>query len=83
MSPPGTWPSLIGVQAPITQPGCFFGPVRTTYVADALDLRRRELLVAVMLALLVLIIGFYAQLVLDFTRTACEGWVSRLAVAAP
>jgi NADH-quinone oxidoreductase subunit M len=56
----------------------FFGPVRTIYVAGSIDLRRRELLVAALLALVVLAFGLYPAAVLDFTRTAGEEWVSRL-----
>lgn len=57
----------------------FFGPVRTIYVERALDLRSRELLVAILFALVVLTLGLYPQAVLDFTKVAGEEWVSRLA----
>jgi NADH-quinone oxidoreductase subunit M len=57
----------------------FFGPVRTIYVERALDLRRRELLVAILFALVVLTLGLYPQAVLDFTKVAGEEWVSHLA----
>jgi NADH-quinone oxidoreductase subunit M len=56
----------------------FFGPVRTIYVERALDLRRRELLLAIVFTLVVLALGFYPQVVLDFTRTAGEEWLSRV-----
>jgi NADH-quinone oxidoreductase subunit M len=56
----------------------FFGPVRTIYVERTLDLRSRELLVAVLFALMVLALGLYPQAVLDFTRAAGEEWVSRI-----
>ena len=62
-------------------PKAFFGPVRNSVVAEAKDLRRRELLVLVVLALLVLGFGLYPQWVLDFTRAAGEGWVARLGIA--
>lgn len=61
----------------------FLGPVRTIYVEHALDLRKRELLVAVLLTLMVLAMGLYPQGVLDFTRSASEEWVSRLVAATP
>lgn len=61
----------------------FFGPVTTPLVADALDLRRRELIVALVPALIVLAVGLYPQVVLDFTRAAGEGWIARLAAAVP
>jgi len=56
----------------------FFGPVRTIYVERVQDLRRRELLVAIVLVLVVLALGLYPQGVLDFTRTAGEEWVSHI-----
>ena len=57
----------------------FLGPVRTIYVAGALDLRRRELVVGALSALIILFFGFYPKTVLDCTRTASEEWVSRVA----
>jgi NADH-quinone oxidoreductase subunit M len=60
----------------------FFGPVRTTYVADALDLRRREVLVVLALALVVLTLGLYPRAVLDVTCSASEAWVSHLDATA-
>ena len=56
----------------------FFGPVRTIYVERALDLRPRELLVAVLLVLVVLAMGLHPQAVLNFTQTAGEEWVLRV-----
>ncbi len=52
----------------------FFGPL----VAEAQDLRQRELMMLVVLALVVLSFGLYPQLRLDFTRAAGQGWVARL-----
>lgn len=57
----------------------FLGPVRTIYVAEAADLRWRELVVAVGLIILVIALGLFPQVVLDFTRAAGEEWGSRLA----
>jgi len=57
----------------------FFGPVRTIYVDRSLDLRRRELLVAIPLALVVLTLGLYPQCVLDSTQATLGEWVSRFA----
>ncbi len=56
----------------------FLGPVKGPLVADALDLRPRELLVAMATALLVLLLGLFPQWVLDLTRAAAELWVGRL-----
>ncbi len=56
----------------------FLGPVTSTVVADALDLRRRELLFISVLALLILLLGFYPAAVLELTHGASSGWVGRL-----
>ncbi|MEN8179280.1 MAG: NADH-quinone oxidoreductase subunit M [Pseudomonadota bacterium] len=57
----------------------FLGPVTSPVVADALDLRRRELLVVSVMALLILFAGLYPDAVLDITRLSSEQWVSDLA----
>ncbi len=56
----------------------FLGPVHKSVVADAIDLRARELVVIVVMAILILIGGFYPDSVLELTRTASENWVSAL-----
>jgi NADH-quinone oxidoreductase subunit M len=56
----------------------FLGPVRSTAVADAVDLRPRELALAVLLALVLLAAGFWPQGVLDVTQAASGAWVERL-----
>jgi NADH-quinone oxidoreductase subunit M len=60
----------------------FLGPVSNTVVMDALDLRRRELLLVSVLAVLILYAGFYPDSVLDFTSAASENWVGHLAPAS-
>ena len=54
----------------------FLGPVRSTVIAEALDLRRRELLLVLVLTALVLLLGLWPGSVLDITRTASEAWVA-------
>jgi len=54
----------------------FLGPVRSTVIAEALDLRRRELLLVLVLTALVLVLGLWPGSVLDITRTASEAWVA-------
>lgn len=56
----------------------FLGPVTSPVVANAQDLRRRELTIAAVFMLVVLAIGLYPQFVLDLIRTASEGWVARI-----
>jgi len=60
----------------------FLGPVRNAVVADALDLRPRELSLVIALALLVLIAGIYPNSVLDLTRATVVEWTARLPLAA-
>jgi len=54
----------------------FLGPVRSIVIAEALDLRRRELLLVLVLTALVLVLGLWPGGVLDITRTASEAWVA-------
>ena len=56
----------------------FLGPVKSPVVADALDLRPRELLVAGVLALLILAAGLYPQGVLDLTQPSSAEWAARI-----
>jgi NADH-quinone oxidoreductase subunit M len=57
----------------------FLGPVRSPLVADATDLRPRELALAGALVFLTLAAGLYPAAVLDLTRAAAGAWVSRFA----
>jgi NADH-quinone oxidoreductase subunit M len=57
----------------------FLGPVASPELAFALDLRPRELLVAGVLGLLVLISGLFPQWVQGVTAGASSAWVARLA----
>jgi len=54
----------------------FLGPVRSTVIAEALDLRRRELLPVLVLAALILLLGLWPGSVLDITRAASEAWLA-------
>jgi NADH-quinone oxidoreductase subunit M len=56
----------------------FLGPITHPVVADAMDLRPRELAVAILFALLILAVGFYPSLVLDVIKPAGEAWVAQL-----
>jgi NADH-quinone oxidoreductase subunit M len=61
----------------------FYGPVGNSVVAEAVDLRRRELLVAVVFTALILLAGLYPAMVLDATREAAVLWVGRLGSPTP
>jgi NADH-quinone oxidoreductase subunit M len=54
----------------------FYGPLTNSVVAAARDLRRRELLLVTVFALIILLTGIYPAAVLDMTRSAAEAWVS-------
>lgn len=56
----------------------FLGPVTSPSVADAKDLRPRELVVALGLGILVLLPGLYPQGVLDLTRASGAAWLARV-----
>ena len=57
----------------------FLGPSQHAAVSDALDLGRRELLVVIVLAALILAGGLFPNAILDLTRVASLDWVSHLA----
>jgi len=56
----------------------FLGPVSNSVIMDALDLRRRELLLVSVLAVLILYAGLNPNSVLDFTSAASRNWVEHL-----
>lgn len=56
----------------------FLGPMHNTAVNEAVDLRRRELAVILVLAALILAGGLYPNGVLDLTRPTSESWVENL-----
>jgi NADH-quinone oxidoreductase subunit M len=61
----------------------FLGPVTGPVVAEAQDLRRRELAVAGSACLLVVAMGLYPQGILDLSRSAAQRWVAHLPAAGP
>ena len=54
----------------------FYGPVKNTVVAEAFDLRGRELLLVAVFALIILITGIYPSAVLDIMHVSAEAWVA-------
>ncbi|MFA7243200.1 MAG: NADH-quinone oxidoreductase subunit M [Sulfuricellaceae bacterium] len=55
----------------------FLGATHNPVVADALDLRPRELAIMTLFALLILAVGFYPSIVLDVIKPAGEAWVAQ------
>jgi NADH-quinone oxidoreductase subunit M len=58
----------------------FLGPVRHADVAAAEDLKSRELLVALVPTVLLLVFGFYPAPLLELLRPAAEAWVAGVGV---
>jgi len=56
----------------------FLRPVHSAVIADAVDLRVRELVVVSLMAVLILVGGIYPNGVLELTRAASEDWVGHL-----
>lgn len=56
----------------------FFGPMKHDAVAQAADLRPRELALVLVFALLVLGVGLFPAPILELIRPAAEAWVARL-----
>jgi NADH-quinone oxidoreductase subunit M len=61
----------------------FLGPVRHPVVAAAADLTRWEGVAVLLLAIPVLLSGFYPQWIVHFTQTAAVRWVARFSGAMP
>ncbi|MBF0369407.1 MAG: NADH-quinone oxidoreductase subunit M [Magnetococcales bacterium] len=61
----------------------FLGPVKSSLVAQAVDLRPRELVVAVTLGGVILLFGLFPSLVLDLTRESTALWVSHIGAVTP
>jgi NADH-quinone oxidoreductase subunit M len=56
----------------------FFGQVSNRVVAEAVDLRRHELIVVSVFAVLVIFLGLYPALVLDLIQQSSQDWIGRL-----
>jgi NADH-quinone oxidoreductase subunit M len=56
----------------------FLGSVQHAVVADAVDLRRRELWLLLLFAGLVLLAGLFPGFVLDWLKVSADGWIQRL-----
>lgn len=56
----------------------FFGPATNPVLVEAEDLRLRERLVVIALALVVLVVGFHPAIFLDIIESAGKAWIARL-----
>ena len=56
----------------------FFGPAKSAVVQQALDIRPRELVIAVSFALIILFLGLHPSSVLNVTEQSSAAWVERL-----
>ena len=57
----------------------FLGGCKNEIVADAVDLKPRELFIAFIMSAIVLIVGLYPQLVLGVIEQASQGWLGLVA----
>jgi len=57
----------------------FLGECKNEIVADAVDLKPRELFIAFIMSAIVLIVGLYPQLVLGVIEQASQGWLGLVA----
>lgn len=56
----------------------FLGPIHNPVVADAVDLRPRELAIAILFSLFILAAGFYPSAILDVIKPAGEAWAAQI-----
>jgi len=63
--------------------GAFLGPVLRRDVKDAVDLRPRELGIAVCLVSLTIAFGLFPQLVLNYSQKPLQAWIARLEAGHP
>ena len=54
----------------------FLGECRNDIILNAGDLKKREILIALILSLMVLIFGFFPQLILGTIEVSAQGWVN-------
>ncbi len=56
----------------------FLGPIRNDVVAEAMDLRKRELVIAIIFIILIMLGGIFPSIILDITLSSSEAWISLL-----
>ncbi|MDP1559619.1 MAG: NADH-quinone oxidoreductase subunit M [Nitrosomonas sp.] len=61
----------------------FLGPISQVNAHQTHDLKSRELVILCVPALLILMFGFFPDIILNFNQIASEAWLSRLSTKAP
>lgn len=56
----------------------FLGPVGNDVVAEAMDLRQRELILIIIFIILIVLGGIFPSIILDMTQSSSEAWISLL-----
>ncbi len=56
----------------------FLGPVKNNVIAEAMDLRKRELLLVMAFIILIMLGGIFPNIILDITRASSDLWISNL-----
>lgn len=56
----------------------FLGPVKNNVIAEAVDLRKRELSLVIVFICIILLGGIFPNIVLDITRVASDNWIALL-----
>jgi len=56
----------------------FLGPCQNTVIAEAVDLKKRELVIVFVMSVIILLVGFYPQSVFNFSDVTSHQWVKLL-----
>lgn len=59
----------------------FYGDIANTHVADLKDINKRECLILVVLAVMVIGLGVYPKLITDFTHISATQWLNHMVVS--
>lgn len=58
----------------------FLGECRNEAIINARDLKKREVMIALIISAIVLILGFFPQIILDIMAVSAENWVTLVSV---
>jgi NADH-quinone oxidoreductase subunit M len=59
----------------------FYGDIANTHVAELKDINRREFLILIVLAAMVIGFGVYPKLITDFTHVSVAQWLDHMAIS--